>query len=88
MGSLDHDGLLTLARKAYAAAGDADTARLTESLCAFVHTLAHHLDHEIPSFTRLPPAEARLALLSIQARDERLVFHRAASGASNRRWPR
>ncbi len=126
MGPLDHDGLLTLARKAHAAAGDADAARLTESLCVFVHTLAHHLDHEIPSLMRLPPAEARLvrrgqarvsaaarvllrdaesgcadsgrrcaarteallALLAIQARDERLVFHRVASGASNPRWPR
>jgi hypothetical protein len=60
MGPLDHDGLLTLARKAHAAAGDADTARLTENLGAFVHALARHLDHEVPTLTRLPPAEARL----------------------------
>jgi hypothetical protein len=60
MGSFDHDGLLTLARKAHAAAGDADTTRLTEHLSAFVHALAHHVDHEIPSLTRLPPADARL----------------------------
>lgn len=60
MGSLDHNGLLTLARKAHVAAGDADTARLTEDLGAFVHALAHHLDREIPTLTRLPPADARL----------------------------
>jgi len=116
MGSFDHEGLLTLARKAHAAAGDADVDRLTENLGAFVHALAHHLDHEIPSLTRLPPAEARfvrrgqarvsaaaralvrdaqggcvgsgrpcaaraeelLALLTIQARDERLALHGTA----------
>lgn len=60
MGSLDHDGLLTLARKAHAAAGDADTTRLTENLGIFVHALVHHLEDELPTLVRLPPAEARL----------------------------
>ena len=126
MGSLDHDGLLTLARKAHAAAGDADTTRLAEDLGTFVHALAHHLDHELPTLRRLPPAEARLvrrgqarvsaaarallddaegncagpgrrctaraeelvALLTLQARDERLALHGGASGASHRRSSR
>ena len=126
MGSLDHDGLLTLARKAHAAAGNADTTRLAEDLGTFVHALAHHLDHELPTLSRLPPAEARLvrrgqarvsaaarallhdaeggctgrrrrctaraeellALLTLQARDERLALHGAGSGASSRKWPR
>jgi hypothetical protein len=125
MGSLDHDGLLTLARKAHAAAGDADTTRLAEYLGTFVHALAHHLDHELPTLSQLPPAEARLvrrgqarvsaaarallhdaargctgrggrcaaraeellALLTLQARDERLALHGAAGRASSRRWP-
>ena len=125
MASLDHDGLLTLARKAHAAAGDADATRLAEDLGTFVHALAHHLDHELPTLSRLAPAEARLvrrgqarvsaaarallhdaeggcagpgrrctaraeellALLTLQARDERLILHGAASGASPRRWP-
>jgi hypothetical protein len=60
MGPFDHNGLLTLARKVHAAAGDADSARLTEELGAFVHALAHHLDREVPTLTRLPPADARL----------------------------
>ena len=60
IGPLDHNGLLTLARKAHAAAVDADTARLTEDLGAFVHALAHRLDREVPTLTRLPPADARL----------------------------
>jgi hypothetical protein len=126
MGSLDHNGLLTLARKAHATAGDADTARLTEDLGAFVHALAHHLDREVPTLTRLRPADARLvrrgqarvsaaarallrdaeggcagpgrrcaaraeellALLTIQALDERVALYGVVSGASNRRWLR
>ena len=122
MGSLGHDGLLTLARKAHAAAGDAGTARLADDLGTFVHALAYHLDHELPTLSRLPPPEARLlrrgqarvsaaarallrdaeegcagpgrrcaaraeellALLTLQARDERLVLHGAASRASTR----
>lgn len=60
MGSLDHNGLLTLARKVHAAADDADPARLSEDLGAFVHALAHHLDREAPTLTRLPPPDARL----------------------------
>ena len=123
MGSLGHDGLLSLARKAYVAAGDADTVRRAEDLGTFVHALGHHLDHETPTLSRLPPAEARLvrrgqarvsvvarallhdaeggctgrgrqcaaraeellALLTLQASDERLVLHGAASMASTRR---
>ena len=125
MGSLDHNGLLTLARKAHAAAGDADTARLTENLGVFVHALVHHLEGELPTLVRLPPAEARLvrrgqarlsaaarallgdaaggcagsgrrcaaraeellALLTIQALDERLALHGAGGKSSNRSWP-
>lgn len=126
MGTLDHEGLLTLARKAHGAAGDADTIRLREDLDTFVHALAHHLDHELPALSHLPPAEARLlrrgqarvsgaarallhdaadgcsgsggrctarteellALLTLQAGDERLVLHGATNGASPRRWSR
>lgn len=126
MGSLDHDGLLTLARRAHAAALDADTTRLAEDLGTFVHALVHHLDHELPALNRLPPADARLvrrgqarvsatarallhdaaggctgrgdlctaraeelvALLILQARDERLILHGATSGTSPRRWLR
>lgn len=126
MGSLDHDGLLTLARRAHAAAGDADTGRLAEELGAFVHALAHHLDREVPTLTRLAPADARLvrrgqarvlaaarallsdaegscagpggrcaaraeellALLTLQALDERVSLHGVASGAFNPRLPR
>lgn len=124
MRSLDHDALLTLARKAHAAARDADTTRLVEDLGTFVHALAHHLDHELPALNRLPPAEARLlrhgqarvsaaarvllrdaadgctgrggqctapveqllALLTLQARDERLILHGSGSEALPRRW--
>ena len=126
MRSLDHDGLLTLARKAHAAAGDADTARLTENIGAFVHALVHHLEDELPTLVRLAPAEARLvrrgqarvstaarallrdaaggcagpehrcaaraeellALLTLQALDERLALHGVGSTTPNRSWPR
>ena len=60
MGSLDHEGLLTLARKVHGAASDADAARVTEDLGTFVHALARHLEREVPTLTSLPPAEARL----------------------------
>lgn len=126
MGSLDHDGLLTLAQKAHAAAGDADTTYLVQELDILVHALVHHLDHERPALTRLPPAEARLlrrgqervsaaaqallldaadgctgrgarcptrveelvALLTLQARDERRIFHGATHSAVPGRWSR
>lgn len=60
MPALNHDGLLTLARKVYATASDADAARLRDDLGAFVHALSAHLEHEIPMLSCLPPAEARL----------------------------
>lgn len=60
MGALDHDGLLTLARKAQAAAFEADIERMGEDLELFVHALVGHLARERPELTRLPPAEARL----------------------------
>lgn len=124
---LHHDGLLTLARKAYSAAGDADRARLGQDRATFVHALAGHLDQELPQLTRLPPAEARLlrrgqarvsatarallaeaetscdgppggcaaraeellALLTLQARDERLALHRSrAAGRPEWGWNR
>lgn len=126
MTTLDHDGLLTLARKAHAAACDVDVERLTDGLGAFAHALAEHLGYETPMLTRLPPAEARLirrgqarvsaaaeallheaeggcaspshrcaaraeellALLTLQARDERLALHNPASAAPARRWGR
>lgn len=124
MGPFDHNRLLTLAQKAHAAAGDADAVRLTEDLDTFVHALAHHLDREIPTLTRLSPADARLvrrgqarvsaiarallrdaeggcagpgrrcaaraeellALLTIQAHDERIALYGAVRRAANRRW--
>ncbi len=75
-----------LARKAYAAAGDADTSRLAEDLGTFVHVLAHHLGHELPTLGRLRPAEARLvrrgqARLSAAAR---ALLHDAVGGCSGR----
>jgi uncharacterized protein YigA (DUF484 family) len=114
--SSDHERLLTLARKAYAAA-DTDAERLEEDMTAFVHLLAGHLGHEVPMLTRIPLAEARilrrgqarlaaaarrllataatdcvgspalcairaeelLALLTLQARDERLALHAATA---------
>ncbi len=113
MPALDHGGLLTLVRKAHAAAGDADIKRLNDDLETFVHALAAHLDNEMLLLTRVPPGEARilrrgqarvsaaarallheatgsaadvpgrcaahteqlLALLALQARDERLALH-------------
>ena len=126
MPPFDHDGLLTLARKAHAAAGDADVERLTEGLGAFVHALNAHLSREVPLLTHVPPAEARLlrrgqarvsatarallhdaatcagpsgrcaaraeellAVLTLQARDERLAFHGSSPGiTSETRWRR
>ena len=86
MGSLDHDGLLMLARKTYAAAGDADTSHLAEDLGIFVHALAHHLDHELPALNRLRPAEARLVRRG-QARVSaaaQALLHDAVGGCSGR----
>lgn len=121
MGSLDHDRLLSLARRAHAAARDAETSRPVQELDILVHALIHHLDHERPALNRLPPAEARLlrrgqerlsaaarsllldaaegctgrraacptrveellALLTLQAHDERRMLH----GATNKTLP-
>lgn len=60
MAYLDHDSLLALARKAHAAASDADPVRLTEDLDVLVHALVHHLLRERVALTRLPPPDARL----------------------------
>jgi len=60
MPTLDHEDLLTLARKAHGAASDADVQRLAGALGTFVHALAGHLGRELPQLTRLPPAEARI----------------------------
>lgn len=127
MSAVDHDRLLTLARKAHADATDADVERLEEDLGTLVHALAGHLGRELPRLTRLPPAEARvlrrgqarvaasarallgeaaagcgeppgrcvawteelLALLWLQARDERLALHGHGAGdRPDRRWSR
>lgn len=60
MGTLDHDGLLALARRALAAAERADRTRLVEDLHGLVHALDHHLDREQASLGHLAPGEARL----------------------------
>ena len=124
--AFDHDSLLTLARKAHAAAGDADLVRLADDLDALVHALVHHLDRELPLLSRVPPADARLvrrgqariaavartllqdaragctgqrrgctarveellALLTLQARDERITMHAGGLRSSNWRWQR
>lgn len=58
--SFDHEALLTLARRAHAAAADADTGQLAERLGTFVHALSGHLGRELAQFERLAPADARL----------------------------
>ena len=75
-----------LVRKSYAAAGDADTSRLAQDLGTFVHALAHHLEHQLPTLGRLRHAEARLvrrgqARLSAAAR---ALLHDAVGGCSGR----
>lgn len=117
MPALGHDGLLTLARRAHAAAADADAQRLADDLGALVRALGDHLRRELPELTPLPPAEVRilrrgqarvagtaralldqarsscaeppdrcttraeelLALLTLQARDERLALDRTGA---------
>ncbi len=114
-----HETLLTLARKAQAAAGDGDAARLRVATSRFVDELTRHLHEEAPSLVALTPAQARLvrkgqqrvrsaavaladlaghdcpgppascaaradellALLAIQAEDERLAWHGAVDWA-------
>lgn len=57
---LDHGELLTLARRAHAAAADADPKRLAGDLATLAHALSGHLSREVPLLARLAPAEARL----------------------------
>ena len=116
---LGHDKLLTMARKAHAAASDGDVERLAEGVGALLRAFSEHLDDELPELGTLPPAESRilrrgqarvgaaaqalldeaeagceaasarcadlaeelLALLTLQARDERLVLHGAGAEA-------
>lgn len=116
-GVLDHAALLTLARKAHAAAVDANVSRLGDELFTFVQALAVHVDEEAQRMTAVPPAEERLlhrgqhrieaaaralleqtdvgcashpaacaarleellALMELQARDERLALQAAAA---------
>ncbi|MGH9066110.1 MAG: hemerythrin domain-containing protein [Acidimicrobiales bacterium] len=109
---LDHEALLTLARKVRAAASDADPSRMEQAAKHFTDALDRHLRAETSSLDRIAPAEARIlkkgqdricalasglvsdagrhcpptgrdcesraqelvALLSLQARDERHVW--------------
>lgn len=57
---LDHESLLTLARKVHAAASDRDPQRLDSALRHFAAALQVHVDHETSTMLRVEPAEARM----------------------------
>lgn len=57
---LDHEALLTLARKVRAAASDSDPERLEEAARRFSFALDRHLQAEVGSLRRMVPAEARI----------------------------
>lgn len=57
---LNHEALLTLARKVRAAAADGDPERLENAAMRFSVALDRHLKTEARSLMRLVPAEARM----------------------------
>lgn len=58
--SLNHEQLLTLARKVQAAARDRDTDRLSRANFRLFAALVDHLGGEAAALVHLPPGEARL----------------------------
>jgi hypothetical protein len=60
---LGHEELLTLARKAEAAARDGDRERLEVCALRLSQALADHVDAERPALRNLPPEETRPLLL-------------------------
>ena len=59
-GRLRHEALLTLARKARAAAEDGDILRLEQAASHLLDELALHILDERSALVRLPPGEERL----------------------------
>lgn len=57
---LDHEALLTLARKVRAAAADTDPERLSQAARRFSIALDRHLQAEAAPLSRMAPAEAHL----------------------------
>lgn len=57
---LDHEALLTLARKVCAAATDADVGHLTASARELEHALLGHLQHEAVTMRQIPPGDERI----------------------------
>lgn len=57
---LDHEALLTLARKVRAAASDADPDRMERAAKHFTDALDRHLQSEILALGRATPAEAQM----------------------------
>ena len=59
---LGHEALLTLARKAEAAARDGDNDRLEASVLRLLETLGDHVDAERSALLDLSPAQTQLLL--------------------------
>ena len=70
---LDHDALLTLARKAEAAARDGDRDRLETAALHLFEALADHVGAERVDLAHLPPGEGRLLLRGQQRLVDLLV---------------
>lgn len=58
--TLDHDQLLTLARKAEGAARDHDPARIEHNATHLFEALVDHVVAEHPALARVAPGEARV----------------------------
>jgi hypothetical protein len=59
-GRLRHEALLTLARKARAAAEDGDIHRLEQAVSRLLDELALHILEERPALMALPPSDERI----------------------------
>ncbi len=57
---LDHESLLTLARKAEASADEQDPVRLERAVLKLFEALVEHVGAEQPDLMRLSPGESRL----------------------------
>ena len=70
--TLDHEALLTLARKVHAAASDSDVARMGRATRDLSAALDRHLHSEAPDLLHLAPGDARV-LRRGQSRVHRLT---------------
>lgn len=81
--TIDHEALLTLARKSQAAARDADPDRVETASLRLLEAFAIHVQAEQPALLRLTPGEARMVIRGQQRVIEAIIDLIIAAGSDS-----